>query len=358
MNRKGVIIIVIIGFALLFQQCAKDPAVITPTIPPPHITTPFTIQKPQGFPDIIEPADNPTTVEGLVLGRKLFYEPLLSGNNLQSCATCHQQGAGFSDPNQFSLGIDGSIGTRQAMPIINLVWASDFFWDGRAFSLEHQALQPVTNPIEMKETWTNAVSELKMDTTYNAMFYDAFGTYNYDSTHVVKAIAQFERVLISGGETRFDKFLRNEIVFTPSEISGFQIYQSEVGDCFHCHGLSGLLTDNDFHNNGLDSIQDQTDIGRMAVTGNPNDRAKFKTPTLRNIEFTAPYMHDGRFATLEEVIDFYSEGLHPSPTVDPLMKKINQGGIQLTPIQKTDLINFLKTMSDPDFLTNPAFDKP
>ena len=248
------------------------------------------------------------------------------------------------------------VGNRQAPPLINLLWSSEFFWDGRAFSLEHQALMPVTNPIEMKETWPNAVSELKMDSTYNAMFFDAFGTYNYDSSHVVKAIAQFERVLISGGETRFDKFIRNEIVLTPSEISGFNIYQSEVGDCFHCHGLSGLLTDNEFHNNGLDSLHNQADLGRMAFTGNPNDRAKFKTPTLRNAEFSAPYMHDGRFTTLEEVIDFYSSGVKVSPSIDPLMKKATQGGLQLTPMQKTDLINFLKTMSDPDFLTNPAFE--
>ncbi|MBT8196327.1 MAG: cytochrome-c peroxidase [Bacteroidia bacterium] len=355
--KKGVVIVLVLAIALLFQQCSEDPTVITPPVPPIHTTTPFQIKKPQGFPDIIEPADNRTTVEGLILGRKLFHEPLLSGNNLQSCATCHQQGAGFSDFNQFSMGIDGSIGTRQAMPIMNLVWGTEFFWDGRAFSLEHQALGPVTNPIEMKETWPNAVAELKLDSVYNALFYDAFGTYDYDSTHVVKAIAQFERALISGGETRFDKFLRNEIVLTPSEISGFNIYQSETGgDCFHCHGLSGLMTDNSFHNNGLDSLQDQTDIGRMAVTGDPADRASFKTPSLRNVEYTAPYMHDGRFATLEEVIDFYSEGLHWSPTIDPLMKNVGQGGVQLTPFEKTDLINFLKTMSDPDFLTNPKFE--
>ena len=187
------------------------------------------------------------------------------------------------------------------------------------------------------------------------MFLQAFGTSTIDSTLVTKAIAQFERTLISGN-SKFDQYLLGNVDLTPQELNGFNVFiTEEKGDCFHCHGTGSnpLWTDNEFHNNGLDAVF--TDLGLGAVTGDPNDNAKFKTPSLRNLAFTAPYMHDGRFATLDEVINFYSEGLQNSPTIDPLMKSVNDGGVQLSAQDKADLKAFLLTLTDNDFINNPAF---
>lgn len=305
----------------------------------------------------IIPVDNPLTKEGVALGKKLFFDKILSGNEAQSCASCHQPQNAFSDNQQFSLDIDKKLGTRNAMPLFNLAWNFDelFNWDGKEFSLENQAFEPVTNPIEMHESWINVVQKLENHPEYPALFLRAFGSSNIDSTLVTKAIAQFERTLISGN-SKFDKYLLGEASLTTEEENGFNIFMNEAkGDCFHCHGSNNnpLWTDNKFHNNGLDT--NFTDLGLGAVTGDPNDNGKFKSPSIRNLAYTAPYMHDGRFATLEEVINHYSEGLQRSSTIDPLMKKVNQGGVGLSPKEKADLKAFLLTLSDPSFLNNPSF---
>ena len=192
---------------------------------------------------------------------------------------------------------------------------------------------------------------LNASITYKDLFRKAFNIEDIDSTHVVMAIAQFERTLISTN-SRHDKYLRQEVQLTPSELNGFVIFNSEKGDCFHCHGTNKLM-DNSFHNNGLDT-EPFSDLGLAKVTGLTSDNGKFKTPTLRNIEFSAPYMHDGRFATLEQVVEHYNSGGNFSSTVDPLMKKLGVG-LQLTNQQKQDLVAFLKTLSDTDFITNPDF---
>lgn len=324
--------------------------------------TPYEIPRPEGFPVVEEPTDNPTTVEGVALGRKLFYEKRLSRDNSIACASCHLQEDAFSDPNAASIGIDGLTGNRNAMAIVNLAWVKDFFWDGRSKSLEEQALLPVIDPIEMHETWTNAVSKLQEDEDYPTMFEQAFGTSEIDSLLAVKAIAQFERSMVSGN-SRYDQFLRGEISLTAQEIAGLQLFRTEGpvdgipngADCFHCH-VEPMFTDNAFHNNGLDE-NSSADEGLYNVTGNDVDRAKFRTPTLRNIAYTAPYMHDGRFATLEEVIAHYNSGGHASPTVDPLMKYIGEG-MQLTEEDQQNLIAFLKALSDEEFINNPAYSDP
>tara|TARA_B100000497_G_scaffold90838_1_gene101366 strand:- start:133 stop:822 length:690 start_codon:yes stop_codon:yes gene_type:complete len=225
---------------------------------------------------------------------------------------------------------------------------TSFNWEGGAISLEEQAFEPVTNPIEMHETWWNVESKLNSDSVYRFLFKNAFNIDYIDSIHVVKAIAQFERTIISV-DSKYDKWMRQELQLSPSELNGFAIFNSEKGDCFHCHGTE-MFMDNDFHNNGLDA-NNFADLGRANITNNADDIAKFKTPTLRNIEFSAPYMHDGRFSTLEEVIEHYNSGGNYSPTVDPLMKKIGVG-LQLTNTEKQDLINFLKALSDYNFLNN------
>ena len=243
------------------------------------------------------------------------------------------------------------------MPLFNLAWNFDekFAWDGKDFTLENQALEPVANPIELHANWTKVAERLKNDAEYPTLFSQAFGTTKIDSTLITKALAQFERTLISGN-SKFDKFLLGEVALTPEEQNGFDVFMDEAkGDCFHCHGSNNnpLWTDNQFHNNGLD--RSFTDLGLGAVTGDPADHGKFKSPSLRNLKFTAPYMHDGRFATLEEVINHYSEGLQASPTIDPLMKKVNQGGVNLTPKDRADLKAFLLTLSDEEFINNPDF---
>jgi len=310
------------------------------------------------IPPII-PANNPLTEEGVALGKKLFFDRILSGDGTQSCASCHNPKKAFTDQQQFSNGIQGAFGKRNAMPLFNLAWNFDerFAWDGKEFGLEEQALEPVSNPIEMHASWIKVAERLQQNAAYPNLFFQAFGTSQIDSILVTKAIAQFERTLISGN-SKFDQFLREETILTPEEQNGFNVFMDEAkGDCFHCHGSDNnpLWTDNKFHNNGLDATFQ--DLGLGKVTGDPNDNGKFKSPSIRNLAFTAPYMHDGRFTTLDEVINHYSEGLKKSATIDPLMKNINNGGIQLSLQDKTDLKAFLLALSDYDFNNNEAFQK-
>lgn len=310
-------------------------------------TTPYIIQTPDGFPNMHIPDNNPMTIEGVSLGEKLFKDPILSANNTQACISCHQQNTSFSDPNQFSAGIDNIQGTRNASALINLGWNTHFNWDGSVSTLEEQAFEPVVNPLEMHDTWTNVENKLNANPEYVELFKKAFNIDYIDSNHVVMAIAQFERSLISVN-SKFDKYIRGEEQLTPSELSGYAIFNSEKADCFHCHGTQ-MFMDNSFHNNGLDT-EPFLDLGLAKVTGNSSDNGKFKTPTLRNIEFSAPYMHDGRFFTLEEVIEHYNSGGKYSSTIDPLMKKLGVG-LQLTNQEKQDLIAFLKTLSDDSFIS-------
>ena len=302
----------------------------------------------------IIPTNNPLTEEGITLGKKLFFDKILSGNGTQSCATCHDPQKAFTDDRQFSDGIDGIFGNRNSMPLFNLAWNFDerFFWDGRALSIERQAFEPVTNPIEMHANWAIVANKLQEHSEYPILFKQAFGTLTIDSTLVTKAIAQFERTIISGN-SKFDQFLRGETTLTTEEQNGFDIFMDEArGDCFHCHGSNNnpLWTDNSFHNNGLDTTF--SDLGLGAITGDPADNGKFKSPSIRNLVYTAPYMHDGRFSTIEEVINHYSEGLKPSATIDPLMKKVNNGGVNLSAKDKADLKAFLLSLSDLDFINN------
>jgi len=305
------------------------------------------------------PSNNPLTEEGIELGKKLFFDKKLSVNGSQSCADCHKPSNSFTDARQYSIGVDNIQGTRNSMPLFNLAWNYDdrFFWDGRELSLERQVFDPITNPIEMHNTIANLVQELQIDSEYPEMFLKAFGTEIIDSVQIGKAIAQYERTIISAN-SKFDKYLLGQTTLTIQEEEGFNIFMDEErGDCFHCHGNENnpLWTDNKFHNNGLDNIF--SDLGLGAVTGDPNDNGKFKTPSLRNLEFTAPYMHDGRFSTIDEVINHYSEGLQDSQTVDPLMKMVSQGGVQLSFEEKANLKAFLLTLSDYDFISNPDFNQ-
>lgn len=348
----------ILGLLLVITvfSCSKDD-----TSMPLYVPTPLVLEVPPLFEQKILapviPFDNPQTVQGVALGKKLFFDPILSADHSQSCASCHAPENAFTDSDQFSDGVDGLLGNRNSMPIFNLAWNYDekFFWDGRVFGLEGQALQPVENPIEMHNTWEQAVTDLQEHSEYPSLFQLAFGTTVISSELVTKAIAQFERTLISGN-SKFDKYLLGTANLTPQELNGFNVFMDETkGDCFHCHGSDNnpLWTDNVFHNNGLDAVF--ADLGLGEVTGDPADNGKFKSPSLRNLAFTAPYMHDGRFNTIDEVINHYSEGLQDSPTIDPLMKKVAEGGVHITAQEKADLKAFLLTLSDNEFINNPDF---
>ncbi len=352
---KRIIGVLFAGVLLFFfKGCEKDPPV-PGQVPWEYDPTPYEVELPQRFenelPPMPVPEDNPMTHEGVRLGKRLFFDPILSADNSLACAGCHLPEGAFSDQgNAVSTGIDGSKGRRNAMPLFNLAWQDRFNWHGSANSLEEQAFEPVTNPNEMKAEWPKVTDELEGTEPYPKLFYKAFGVTDIDSTHVVKAIAQYERTLISGN-SKFDRYLDGKVSLTPKEAAGFNVYMSESkGDCFHCHGdpSNPLWTDGQFHNNGLDATF--SDIGLAEVTGDPNHRGLFKTPSIRNLAFSAPYMHDGRFQTLDEVIDHYSEGLTDSPTIDPLMKKVDQGGVQLSPQEKEELKAFLLTLSDTSFI--------
>lgn len=330
--------------------------------------TPYEINNPSHFPKMIIPSDNPMSVEGVALGRKLFYDNILSLDNSISCASCHEQQYAFTDPKQYSEGVNGTLGDRNSMAIVNLGYQKFFFWDGRAKTLEEQILGPVPNPVEMHLEWPEAVKRLENNTFYKNEFFKVFNTKTIDKTHVAKAIAQFLRTLISS-TSKFDVMYKKEnglalsqaedliwAQVTNLEKGGYDLFKSLNGaDCFHCHN-GPLMQVEKYSNNGLDA--NPFDFGRELITGNSNDRGKFKVPTLRNIALTAPYMHDGRFATLDEVIEHYSSGIHISPTIDPLIEFANQGGVQLSTEDKAMLKAFLLTLTDYEFISNPAFSKP
>lgn len=352
-------ITIFVFFSIIFA-CKKDVKVIQ-SDSYSYDPTPYVLKLPQGFgwkPFPI-PANNPLTIAGVELGKKLFNEKLLSANNTQSCATCHKPEFAFSDfGNQFSIGITGEIGTRNAPALFNLPWADlynqsghRYFWDGGKGDLEQQAIGPIVNPIEMASDLKDVVRKLQAHPEYPGLFKRAFGSDSITSSKIAMALAQFERTLISSNSP-FDKAERRERQRTQSEYRGMLLFNSEGGgDCFHCHGnlSSPYFTNFMFHNTGLDeSIKDS---GLYRITGNPADIGKFKTPSLRNLVFTAPYMHDGRFKTIEEVIEFYNSGAKFSPTLDPnISKHMNEGGLNLTSQEKEDLLNFLISLSDSAFI--------
>ncbi|MDP4267166.1 MAG: cytochrome c peroxidase [Bacteroidota bacterium] len=323
--------------------------------------TPYKVEIPKFFPtDIYIPSDNPLTNEGVELGRYLFYDGKLAGRNspdsMMSCGTCHIQQYSFKNGKANAYGITGIKTPHTMLPLINLLWnPNTLLWNGKVGKIEDLIPMGITAPHELNTTISKAVDAIKKNPVYPSMFKKAFGTEEINIDRISKAIAQFVRTLISSN-SKFDKYLRGEGNLTAEEMDGYSIFSSETGDCFHCHGTV-LFTTNLFYNNAKDSVFTDT-RDRYSITHNPSDIGAYVAPTLRNIELTAPYMHDGRFKTLEEVVDFYSEGLVRSLYVHPLMKKINQGGAQLTSTQKKNLILFLKTLTDNDFVTNPKYSKP
>lgn len=335
------------------------------TKPVVYDDTPYQIQAIEHFPPAPISTDNSLTEQGVLLGKMLFYETRLSEGNVISCASCHIQSDGFSDLNQFSFGIENQIGNRQAMPLFNLAWHSNgFFWDGRAATLREQALLPIEDPLEMGESLDDVIDKLSDSKTYTDQFVRAFGNNEITADKIALAIEQFMLTIVSAN-SKYDQYLFGNYALTEQEEKGRQLFFTEFdplgeekgAECFHCHGGYNFTNDK-FMNNGLDADIDFSDLGRYNVTQNEEDKAKFLTPTLRNIELTAPYMHDGRFSTLEEVLDHYNEGVVHSSTIDILMQFNLNPGIQLSEDDKFNLIAFLKTLTDESFVNNTEFANP
>lgn len=359
--RKQNTVYLFLGLLFFIASCQKDVAfTVEDGTLPPYNPTPYVIpERVTGYPHYAVKADNQLTLEGIALGRFLFYDPILSGDSTQSCASCHNQSRAFTDSRRFSVGITGAVGTRNSMPLFNLMWHPSFFWDGRSPSLREQVIDPIEDPTEMNSSMEDVLVKLNKSKFYRDHFYKAFGELPIKTEHYAKAMEQFLFSMISF-DSEFDKFFRSEPNnFSASANNGRRIFFAEPSDggadCFHCHG-NIHFADFTMSNNGLNQVH--TDQGFGRVTGNSFDVGKFKVVSLRNVELTAPYMHDGSFNTLEEVIDFYAQGVHPtSPNLDPKMDEIPQG-LNLSQQDKADLIAFLKSLTDNTFITNPAFSNP
>ncbi len=333
-----ILALLISSISILVFSCKKPN---TEEVTPVEVSTltPYTLNSPNYFPKLIIPSDNPLTVEGVSLGRKLYYDTIIS-NDGRACAQCHSQQYAFTDPVSNSLAH------------MNLAWNNKFLWNG----LVEGTLEDIMT-FEVNVFFNTDVNKLNSSSTYPSLFKEVFNSNTITTQQVAYALAQFIRTQASTN-SKFDKYLRYETMLTSSEISGFVLYNTEKGDCFHCHSL-GLFNDNAYHNNGIDSVFTGINMGRYNVTHNPNDLGKFKTPSLRNVELTAPYMHDGRFATLEDVIEHYNSKVHNTATLDPIFfKPSHLYGLQLTAQDKIDLVAFLKTLTDTTFVNNPALSQP
>jgi cytochrome c peroxidase len=294
--------------------------------------------------------NNALSEDGFVLGRKLFYDMRLSRDSTVSCGSCHQQVSAFAHSNHnFSHGIEGQFTKRNSPGLFNLAWHSSFMWDGGINHIEVQPAAPITNAIEMDETLENVVAKISADAGYRQLFANAFGDEEVTTQRMFRAISQFQAMLISDS-SKYDAYLRGESTLTPQEANGLALFRQH---CESCHA-EPLFTDHSFRNNGLPVEPTLNDWGRMGITQNPADSLKFKVPSLRNIGFTYPYMHDGRFATLEEVVDHYRSGIVASPTLDSQLV----GGINLTNTERDELILFLGTLNDEAFINDPRFAEP
>jgi cytochrome c peroxidase len=327
---------------------------------PLHLTTP------QILGQINTPAANPTTNAGAALGRALFYDNRLSANQTVSCSSCHQAEHGFSDPRQFSIGFDGRETDRNSMGLTNARYylRENFFWDERAATLENQVLLPIQNELEMGMSLDLLITRLAAEPFYTELFTTAFGSPTIDSTRISRALAQFVRSIISSN-SKYDQGVPvNFANFTASENRGRQIFQGPAGGCAACHGTDNFVPGNAIFNNGLENPYVDKGVGR--VTGRAQDEGLFKVNSLRNIALTAPYMHDGRFATLEQVVEFYNSGVVNHPNLSLQLRIPAPPGsppqpprrLNLTATQKADLVAFLKTLTDTTVTTDPKFSDP
>lgn len=313
-----------------------------------HMTTEQLFKAPDNWPKpTYDFSRNPLTSQKVELGRKLFYDPILSGNNTISCASCHSQYSAFTHvDHDLSHGIDDRIGIRNSPALMNLAWHKTFMWDGAVNHLDVQALGPISHPDEMGEKIENVVLKLQQSKKYPALFYKAFNDSLITGEHLLKSISQFMLTLVCSN-TKYDSVMRKQAQFTLQEKKGYAIFQK---NCSSCH-TEPLFTNLNYENNGLAVDTTLNDWGRMKVTGNKRDSLKFKVPTLRNIEFSYPYMHDGRFKRISDVLKHYTSSVQNGPTLSEHL----QEAIVLSSKEKVDLTAFLLTLSDKSFLFNPNY---
>jgi cytochrome c peroxidase len=329
---------------IVWAGCKKD----EPAVPFEGPFLPANFPKP-----VYDLSLNPVTEAGFALGKKLFYDPILSRDNTIACGDCHISFAAFSHPDHpTSHGIDNLFGRRNALPIQNMLWRTSFFWDGGVPHLDVAPLNAIQSPVEMDEDPAKILTKLRAHQQYPGLFKAAYGTEEITTARFLQSLSQFMGMLVSAN-SRYDRYIRKEPGgnLTADELAGLDIFQQK---CSTCHATD-LFTDQTFRNNGLYS-DFSFDQGRNEVSALPNDIGKFQVPSLRNVSSTGPYMHDGKFKTLESVLEHYASGVKDSPSLDPLLRQSDGTlGIQLTAEEKTKLIAFLKTLSDEDFLRDKRF---
>lgn len=323
--------------------CMKDPEIKEPE-------SPYSFQVPQGWPQPVYRFDsNQVSKAGFELGRKLFFDGRLSRTNDVSCGSCHQPAGAFAQiAHNVSHGVEDRVGKRNSPALFNLAWYPSFFWDGGVNHIESQPIAPIMNPVEMDETMGNVIAKLQADALYPQMFKAAFGDEMINSQRIFRAITQFQGMLISN-QSKYDQVQRGEASFTEAEQRGLTVFRS---NCASCH-KEPFFSDFSFRNNGLPPTV-VNDSGRAHITRVAADMYKFKVPSLRNLRFTSPYMHDGRFTSLDQVLNHYKSGIQQSATLDPQL----QQGIALSDDQRADLIQFLNTLNDEQFRQNPRFQEP
>ena len=338
MNRVKYAIGIVGLVIVLFSACSKSEE---------SGTKPF-FYIPDGFPEpVYKFQNNPVTPAGFALGKELFYDPILSRDSTVSCGSCHQQFAAFAQSDhKLSHGVDNLLGNRNSPALYNIAWFPNFMWDGGVNHLEVQPLAPITNPVEMDETMPNVLVKLKRSNSYPGMFEAAFGSDTITTQAIMRAMAQFMGSMISA-DSKYDRYEAGKVNLTSVELSGLQLFRAK---CESCH-KEPLLTDMSFRNNGLDSYFTK-DPGRAIITSIPQDSGLFRVPSLRNVVLTFPYMHDGRFEKLMDVMNHYSSGIQPSNTLDPILAA---AGIPLTLSEKNDLIAFLGTLTDYSFISDSRF---
>ncbi len=355
MKKSWIVALVILSllFWLLPDAPAEEEVVTEASI----------VKEPQAFPKMLVPSYNAMDEEIIALGRSLFYDPILSKDSVLSCSTCHNPANAFSDQTSKSLSAIGMETRRNAPTLVNVGYISDgLFWDGMVHSLEEQVVRSIEDPTEMASDWPSTLAKLRNHPVYSRTLVELFDlrtASHIRPMHVARAVAQFERTLISGN-SRYDRYLAGVESLSEAELRGLAIFfdfEDELpnGECNHCH-MDPYFTDYQFFNNGIqtqDAWENNPDGGRFGVTGKPFDRGKFRTPTLRNVALTAPYMHDGSMATLEEVVDHYDSGGHPAINSSPNVRPLG-----LSQQDKSDLIAFLHTLTDSTFLENPRFHRP
>ena len=329
---------------LMLVACGDDEGPVAEL--PVYDDTPYVLSY-GSLPEPQLPTDNQLTEQKVLLGRMLFHETMLSKDDSQACASCHLQTDGFSDPNRFSVGVEGLPGHRQAMSVFNMAWHTNaFFWDGRSTLLRDQALKPIEDPLEMNETLENVITKLSDSKMYRDQFVRAYDSEEVTEEKMALALEQFMLSIVSN-QSKYDRYLAGEEALTESEERGRILFQTEYNpffpessgaDCAHCHGGKNFENDQ-YMNNGLDTDADFTDLGREMVTQNAADRAKFKVPSLRNVAITAPYMHDGSIASLTDVVEQYNAGGMNHGFTDSRIEPLD-----LSATEKEQLVAFLESL--------------